>query len=91
MNTTLLVLATTLLAFAPPALGHGGWTHCGTDDVEVVDQYYVLVTAQGSVWIYQESNGIAHLQRGGGASSVLPDDVSICVESLDADSDAFIA
>lgn len=83
-SPVLVMFSLALLSAFAPVAAHGGWTHCGDDDVEVgsyPDVLYVLFDDEDrGVYLYAESNGVEHLQRGG-TSPYIPDDNESCVEA----------
>lgn len=65
----MLVIAT--MTLLPTSVSHGGWAHCGSNDMEIdadldgdPDVYHVS-WGGGGHW-YLEANGFARLQRGDG-------------------------
>lgn len=99
MNKTLLTVLVasflTPLALAEPVGRCDGGDNIALGIVEVPtpagtfyvdDRNYVL---GNGIWIYQESNTIDHLQRGG-ASPYVPDDAEICTDTGDFEPDTLI-
>lgn len=90
---SLLLLASTTLVIAPFVhASNGACDSRGTPALGVVEvsplgdpstTFYVDdrgALGGGSFHVYQECNGIEHLQRGGGASPLIPNDNETCVD-----------
>ena len=91
MNKTLIVALVAAFA-ATPLAAHAAEGRCDSDgapalgivqiDLPDGSTYYVddrnFVLGNG-IWLYEESNSIGFLQRGG-ASDIVPDDPEICVD-----------
>jgi len=95
MNKT-LVLALLAASVVMPLAAHaaGDCDSKGTPALGIVgaggfyvdDRNYAL---GNGVWVYQESNGIDNLQRGG-SSQIVPDDNEICYDDSDAGPDTLL-
>lgn len=99
MNKTLLTVLVasflTPLALAEPQGRCDGGDNVALGIIEVATPaatFYVddrnYLDGNG-VWVYQETNGVEHLQRGG-ASPIVPDDSEVCTDIGDWEPDTLI-
>ncbi len=64
------IVAALAMSFASPAFAADGECHpTTTDPTATLDKHYVDVDSKG-VWVYEESNGVPGLQRGGAGDPV---------------------
>jgi hypothetical protein len=97
MNKT-IILALLAASVVMPFAAHASTGDCdskGTPALGIVsiggmfyidDRNYLL---GNGLWVYQESNGISDLQRGG-SSQIVPDDNEICTDDANVPPDQLI-